>query len=148
MKNYFQYLQNVLGIRSVLLPLEESREDGSAAGAEHRKLKQLQAKKLVVLDSGGWNKDEKDLLGKMISALSKETKNLETVSFSGDLLAILPSLVEAQEILLFDENLQKTLTDHGISHSILIPSPKNLIANPDLKRDAWDAMKKAALRVN
>lgn len=144
MKNYLHYLQSVLGIKSVL------REAGTAAGAERPKLEQLptKQKKLVVLDNGGWTSQEQSLLEKMMAALGKETKNLITISYAGNLLEHLPVLVEAQEILLFDEGLQATLQEHGIMHSVLIPSPKNLIANPDLKRDAWEAMKKSALRVN
>lgn len=140
MKNYLNYLQNVLGIKSVLLPVE----DRAAAVATPETQKE---KKLVVLDSGSWSQEEQLLLEKMLAALRKEAASIETISFSGNLLEHLPALLAAQEILLFDKNVQDALGTHGISNSILIASPKNLIANPELKRDAWDAMKKAAHRL-
>lgn len=140
MKNYLNYLQHVLGIKSLILPVQESASVDVATPVQ-------KTKKLVVLDSGNWSKEEGVLLEKMLMALRKEVANIETISFSGNLLEHLPTVLEAQEILLFDENVQSALETHGISNSILIASPKKLIANPELKRDAWEAMKKAAHRV-
>ena len=116
---YFEFVTGVLGIKSIML-------DTAARPADPIPLL------LLVEGLSGYSKEENDLLTKMIAALKMDSKmyRLADLQQAGSVertytVEFLDQTTESRA-----ENLQQVF------------SPRTLLKNPALKKQAWDDLQK------
>jgi len=132
MHSYFDYCQQVLGLREVVWPfrgpdrvqvrlalLTEPAEDSAA--------------------------DSRELLDKMILALKLPAEVVAQESLS---LAEIPAEIEWLEglsaVVVLSETLFQFLSSNYPNMKLFqCPSPQEMLKNPALKRDAWETLKLA-----
>lgn len=115
---YLDFVKNVLGVKSIVTSHEE---------------KTLPAL-FLVQDLSTYNEAEKELLNKMVAAVGIEKSKYEVIQFEKGMQ---PSCEIC--ILLLDEVIEDLQTH---SNQVITFSPRKLIQNSELKRKAWDDLKK------
>lgn len=121
-KDYFDYLENVLGINTILLDPQPTE---TAA-----KVPLL----IVVQNLTTYTDEEKELLGKMVGALKIDIEKIKVV----DLLQA--TRFHAEFTIYFVEDV--SAGPGGQSNSITTYSPRYLVARPEFKKQAWAEMQK------
>ncbi len=121
-KNYFDYLENVLGIKSII--------DQSLAAPAILKTELL----IGVENYQTYNTDEIDLLQKMLAAVKVEASRMLIVD-----LAQMASIQKTACIFFKDE-----LTAYPLDAELCVQtfSPRILLKNPELKKVAWTELQK------
>lgn len=127
-ETYFEFVENVLGIKQVLLDRTvEAMAEEIAAGTPPQEIQIL----ISVQDLENYSAPEKDLLYKMIQALKLKPESylvIDTANKTGYL---------AQHELSFSDKPQPSTAD-----LIETYSPRVLISKPTLKKSAWTEMQK------
>ena len=122
-KDYFDYIENVLGVKSVLL-------DPASDPVSFQSVPLL----FAVENYNSYNVEENELLGKMISALKidlqkiKITELQETTGFQTDFCVYFVDDINAKT-----DSEGPTLKTY---------SPRFLLKNPDAKKQAWSDLQK------
>ena len=116
-KNYFQYVQDVLGIKNVFFPAKDSNS------------KNIEL--LILVDNlKSYSPEESELLHKMIEALKLDPKKYQIVDSQDSNSKANYQLLLADQVPQSTESLNCTATY----------SPRRLLAEPHLKKVAWVAM--------
>ncbi|MBC7466274.1 MAG: hypothetical protein H7256_09800 [Bdellovibrio sp.] len=127
-ETYFEFVENVLGIKQVLLDRTvETMADEIAAGTPPHEIQIL----ISVQDLENYSAPEKELLYKMIQALQLKPESylvIDTAQKTGYL---------AQHELSFADSPKPSTAD-----LIETYSPRVLISKPALKKAAWTEMQK------
>lgn len=119
-KDYFDYVENVLGVKSLLIK--------PAGGRQSIPL-------LIAIENySGYNSAEKDLLAKMISALKIDLQRIHVVD-----LALRENHNFDFSLVLLDSPDQNTAND---LKSITSYSPRILLQNSEFKKKAWSDLQK------
>lgn len=116
---YLDFVKNVLGVKSIITSAEE----------------RVMPAVFLVENLSTYTEVEKELLNKMIAAINLEKNNYQVQEFNKN---VPPGNCEIC-ILLLDE-VTSDLKIH--SNQVATFSARKLIQNPDLKRKAWDDLKK------
>lgn len=116
LKNYFQYIKDVLGVKSVLL---ERVEIVSPWG-------------VYIEDYPLYNKNEKDLLLKMLQAVNLSENDYKIY----DINSLEQTKYQHQNVFCFFNQPE----NHSSTYKSTF-SPRTLLVRTDLKRAAWDVMK-------
>jgi hypothetical protein len=130
-QKYIQYLGDVLGIRSVLLPPAETV--------------QPPARLIFLEDVGRSSVESLELFAKMKEAMKlKEEESLYLEMTSASLSMNFARLEQAEVLVAFSKTLAEFLTAN-LPHRILLlsPSPSEMLKDASLKREAWDVLKQA-----
>lgn len=121
LKDYFNYLSETLGIKSLLLE--------SATGEQQIPL-------LVLVESlNSYSQDEKELLAKMLSALKIPQEQMKVIDMAEE-----TELSAMQSLILCDS--PDSFNNH---ETIRAYSPRILLKQPQLKKLAWEEMQKLLL---
>lgn len=125
-KDYFDYVENILGVKSILL----NKESG-----EISELSTSKTSLLILVDRyGSYTDDEKDLLVKMVSALKIDLKLITIKNFE-------INMDEASEFtILFLDEINQFHTDD--LKKIITHSPRFLLKNPNYKKKTWEDLQK------
>ncbi len=116
-ETYFDYVENVLGVSSLLLSADPKK-----------------AVELLILVEGysAYSAPEKDLLGKMISALKIDLGLIQVTDLE-NAARFQPRFTVEFVDSPFKESLSTSVKTH---------SPRVLLKTPDLKKSAWDDLQK------
>ncbi len=117
-ENYFDYVANVLGIKTVMFDQAEFKNETVPL-------------LLVVQDLSTYSDPEKELLEKMIAALKMDPKILR--------------LVDLREAATVQRGYTiEFLDEAGVSEGTVrrVFSPRTLLQKPALKKQAWDDLQK------
>jgi len=115
-KDYLEYIENVLGVRSVLISPD-------AMSTEILAIPLL----IAVQDYNSYQVEEKELLGKMIAALKIDPKYIQ--------------ICDLNHIHEYRPEFQITFAEQvGASQTRLVQTlaPRVLLKKPELKKQAWD----------
>ena len=129
LKVYFKYVQEVLGIRQIFT------KSSSMESAVQENITVL----IAVKDLKSYNLEENNLLEKMISAL-KLTPEQMLIIDRADLAPL-----SRYRLNLNDEAADSLTTDPSLFNTW---SPRHLLQNPGLKKDAWAVMQKLLQKIN
>lgn len=115
-KDYFDYVESVLGVKSIML-----------------NPKQNTPLLIAVEDLATYNNDELELLGKMVGALKIDAAKISIVDLTD-------SQNFQPEFLIFFQNepVEKT----PLKNTIITFSPRILLKKPELKKNAWSDLQK------
>ena len=119
-KDYFEYVENVLGVKSVIL------SSSTAVDETHLLL-------ICVESYADYASDEKDLLAKMIAALKIDLEKIKVVSLSEN------QKFKSEYLIYFVDKAEKKFED---TNSITTFSPRALLKKPELKKTAWAELQK------
>jgi DNA polymerase III psi subunit len=122
MKDYFHYLNEIVGIKSVMIEPNVS---------DFQKFSLL----IKVQNLSTYNADAMALLEKMITALGLEKDGIKVADYD-----LVPSNLQPEYILSFV--LNPDLVVAKSINEIVTYSPEVLLKNPQLKKQAWDQMQK------
>ncbi len=115
-KDYFDYVENVLGVKSILL-----------------NPKQNTPLLIAVENLATYNAEEHDLLGKMVGALKIDAAKIAIVNLA-EAQSFQPEFV----ICFQDQPIEKT----PLKNTITTFSPRILLKKPELKKNAWNDLQK------
>ncbi len=123
-KNYFLYVQDVLGIKNVFLPATEP----TAVTTELL---------ILVENLESYTPAESELLHKMIEALKLDTSKYQIINSHDD------NLKANYQLLLADQVPQTTDSPNCTTTY----SPRRLLAEPNLKKVAWTSMQSVLKKI-
>lgn len=125
-KNYFKYVQDVLGIKQIFI--------------KHSEVVLPTTQLLItVLNLKTYTREEKSLLDKMITALQYDQKKIIVRDEAEVAEAFKFKLVLTDEVLAL-ENLQENM--------VVTYSPRKLLQDPALKKITWSAMQSLIQKMN
>lgn len=121
-KDYFDYVENVLGVKSILLSPKQD------------------IPLLVAVENFyDYNQVENELLQKMIASLKVEFKNLAIAELSDEEL-FQPEFT----LVLMNQPYEK----QAVKNSVITFSPRALLKNAELKKNAWSDLQKVITYFN
>ncbi len=123
--DYFEYLENVLGIKTILQSRDVETKQPAITTTELL---------FAVQDYAGYSAEESDLLSKMIAAVKVDPSRLKVCDLQE------AKIFQAQCLVVFQDQtqsapIQAALTVHTFS-------PRVLLKKPDLKKVAWTELQK------
>ncbi|AGH95255.1 hypothetical protein [Pseudobdellovibrio exovorus] len=127
-EDYFSYLENVLGIKTVLI-------DQASQQASSQQIKSP----LIFLVEGlsSYSADETELLNKMIAALKIDLSQVQAVDSQ------ISASCEAEFTVHFVDHLGASLPRIPTGETVLVThSPRFLLKNAAFKKQAWDDLQK------
>lgn len=128
--DYFDYVANVLGVKSVLLNQDITT------------LLPVVPLLISIESFATYNSDEKDLLSKMIGALKIDLQLIKVVDLSQS------SLFQPEYVIYFlDEPVDNAETNLS-AKLIKTYSPRFLLKNPKYKKNVWEELQKVILYFN
>lgn len=115
-KDYFDYVENVLGVKSIMLNPKQNTP-------------------LLIAVEGltNYNAEEHDLLGKMVGALKIDAGKISIVDLA-EALNFQPEFF----ICFQNQPIEKT----HLKNTITTFSPRILLKKPELKKNAWSDLQK------
>ena len=128
-KDYFDYVENVLGVKSILLEHQHDHE-------EDQKLKVSPL--LILVDNYlGYTVDENELLAKMIAALKIESELIRVFQLNKSEIL---RTNQAEFTIFFVDDIHQELNKESLNmtNKIITHSPRFLLKNPKYKKKAWD----------
>lgn len=136
METYLHYLEQVLGLRSVIWPVSEPVSMEADAQLSHPVLK------VLFIAEKPWSPAARDLFQKMRDAM-KISEEESQVLFASE--AHLPALqmaaLAAQRVVFFSPRLMGQISVETEA-KFLTHNPEDLIIKPALKKEAWEELKK------
>lgn len=132
LESYVQYLQQVLGIQSYILPETHTPDTAPC---------------LFLSDASPLTQAESELFLKMTAAMKLSQDQFRLYNLQEKDVSHLTNVIQsAQVIISFDAHLANYLQIQFPHHEIFcISHPREMLQNPNLKKDAWgklqDAMK-------
>lgn len=121
-RDYFEYVSQVLGVKSILNDLQESQ------------VTQAVPLLIGVEAYASYNENENDLLLKMISALKIDQKNIKITD-----LEDIGNYQAHFYIYFTDERAQQNSTEDNL---VQTHSPRFLLKHADFKKNAWNDLQK------
>lgn len=142
-ENYFSYVVNILGVKSVYIERPESlsASDLNKANSAQKNYTEL----LILVEAlASYNLVEKELLDKMVVALKIDLNKIKVIDAADK------NLWQSQFVLsLLDQGQQTSVPSTKVldenSNEVLTFSPRVLVKNPKLKKQAWDEFQKVIL---
>lgn len=141
MESYIWYLQNVLGVKSVLIPDGNFDTDllQESAGISHP---------ILVIDANPWSGAAEELFLKMLTAMKLQKADIQIVfidQVSANELAT--RALASRYVICFADKIAE---DFGIEEKDFTKtiSPAILLKKPELKRQAWEDLKKVMENLN
>jgi hypothetical protein len=134
MDSYLWYLENVLGLKSVIWPTPPPVEE--VAVPEHVKLPTV-----VFVDSKAWSQPATDLFQKMREAmklLPEQITILNASQVSASELQV--AVMAADRVVCFSSELFESLHKES-DLKFKTHSPEELLKKPELKKQAWEDLK-------
>lgn len=122
--DYFEYLENVLGIKSIL----QSHEDLKGPAVITTDLL------FCIQDYKNYSAEESDLLSKMIAAVKVDPSRLKVCDFDDAVK------FETQCLVIFQNEVQNPPVKASLTVQTF--SPRVLLKKPDLKKQAWTELQK------
>jgi len=127
---YIRYLNQVLGIRSILLPQDQVQKSSSW---------------LFINELAPFSKEESDLFLKITAAMKLAPNDFELLNLDEKSISeFIETIQSAQMIICFQQRLFEYLRiQFPHAQIFLIPHPKEMIQNPELKKAAWHELQNA-----
>jgi len=128
MNSYLNYLKEVLGLRSVILPVQATQQS---------------TKIFFIADKNQFNKEEQELFEKITIAMKLSEVDFQLLnSTESDVSAQTEYLQKSRYIICFDQALYDYLSVLCPHVQVLrIAHPGEMIKNPNLKKQAWEILK-------
>lgn len=123
-QDYFEYLENVLGIKTILQSVDLFSEEVTATELL-----------FCVQDYENYSEEEKDLLQKMISAVKVDASRLKVCDSKNI------KRYETECLVIFEDIPQQN-TNLSAKFAIHTFSPRVLLKKPELKKQAWTDLQK------
>lgn len=123
-RDYFEYLENVLGIKTIL----------QSQGVETSPASYVTDLLFAVQDYASYSVEELDLLSKMIAAVKVDPSRLKVC----DLKEV--QNFQTQCVVIFQDQTQTLLIHAPLTVQTF--SPRVLLAKPELKKAAWTELQK------
>lgn len=123
--DYFEYLENVLGIKTIL-----QTRDGSTQSTGITVTDLL----FAVQDYASYSAEESDLLSKMIAAVKVDPSRLKVCDLQE------AKSFQAQCLVVFQDQTQSAPIQAGLT--VFTFSPRVLLKKPELKKVAWTELQK------
>jgi hypothetical protein len=143
--SWLKYLQETLGVRSVLWPQALAHAASEEVTVEPEK------KSLVVfVDVQQWSRQEADLFDKMRAAM-KLSKDQTKILFAGpgEMAQKSVELLAATCVIFFSPELATQAQSMGSDVLQMTTfGPRELISNPQLKKQTWDDLQKVMKKLN
>lgn len=129
MNQYFNYLNQVLGVRSVLLPLQPMRNFADC---------------LFLTTEENFNNEQSELFLKMVSAMKLSETDFELLGVKeSEITSHIEKIQNSKAIVAFDQHLYQYLSlQFPHAQIFLVAHPKEMLANAGLKKAAWEELKK------
>ena len=120
--DYFDYVENVLGVKSIML-----------------NRKQNIPLLIAVEDLNSYGVEEQDLLGKMVGALKVEMQRISLVDMSE------AEKFESEFTVYF---MNQPIEKQSSKNTVTTFSPRTLLKKPELKKNAWTDLQKVLTYFN
>lgn len=120
--DYFDYVENVLGVKSVML-----------------NPKQNIPLLIAIEDLNSYSVEEQDLLGKMVGALKVEMQRISLVDMSE------AEKFESEFTVYF---MNQPIEKQSSKNTVTTFSPRTLLKKPELKKNAWTDLQKVLTYFN
>lgn len=138
MDRYIQYLEQVLGLKQVILPeVQPPAADSTSASVPAEN-----TLRVLFLADKPWSPKARDLFLKMREAMKlpeKQTRVLFASEMSWPEIEI--AALSAERVVCFSENLFAKI--HVDSHlKFHTHNPEDLLSRPQLKKETWEDLKK------
>ncbi|MEK6627400.1 MAG: hypothetical protein AABY53_02145 [Bdellovibrionota bacterium] len=124
-KDYFDYVVNVLGVKSILLNQESTN------------VLQVVPLLICVDHYSDYNNDEKDLLARMIAALKIDLQLIKVIDSKQS------SLFQPEFTIFFQDDPAQN--SQSTANTVITYSPRILLKNTQYKKNAWDELQKVML---
>ncbi len=136
METYIRYLDQVLGIRSVMWPQAQPLESVSVASENSSTIRVLFVAENV------WSPQALELFQKMREAMKVEESECRILFATQTSIPELQiSALAAQRVVCFSERLKAQLQiPENVKH--LTHDPEELLRQPQLKKETWEVLKK------
>lgn len=132
---YLQYMQQVLGVREVLLGPEMALETLNEAPVHHRKV--------LFIDTKKWTPAALELFNKMRQAMKLNSDEIQILFANETALAdIQLQCLQAQEIVSFDANIFSDLQKDFPQQLTQTIGPEVLLKDPAKKKETWAELQK------
>lgn len=132
-KDYFDYVANVLGVKSVLL------------SQDAESIRQVVPLLIAVENLASYADSEYELLSKMIAALKIDMQLIKVVDLNQSQLFQPQFAILFMDELVLDKSPQDNSTENSTAQQVKTYSPRTLIKKPELKKQAWDDMQRAII---
>lgn len=129
MQSYIDYVQNVLGVKSILHSAPQAAEQVQTAEAA--------ASLIYFVLETEMKAEERELFDKIVAAIKLTAQDFRVVLAS--------ALAQGEWAVVMSSNpleAQKLLIDLSPAKTLFTYSPKALLAKPELKREVWENLKK------
>ena len=126
-KDYFDYVVNILGVKSLLLNQETTG------------LLQVVPLLVCVEDYASYTGTEKDLLAKMIGALKIDLNLIKVIDLNQR------AIFQSEFSVYFLEDVNNRVIE---VNRVQTHSPRFLLKNPQYKKQAWEDLQKLILHFN
>lgn len=128
--NYLSYLHEVLGVKNILLPTEPSTEFPPWVFLSNQ----------IPFSIG-----ESELFLKMIAAMKLQDSDYQLMNVNQvEVANYLPLIQNAKTIICFHESLFQYLKlQFAHANVFLVSHPRELLKNANLKKTAWEELKRA-----
>jgi hypothetical protein len=132
-ENYLWYLENVLGLKTLVWP-----EIQSPVIVEEPKPKAAQ---VLFIQERAWSPSASDLFHKMREAM-KLTSDQVNVVFADQVSSseLQVAVMAADRVVAFSKNIFQTLNKEPENKFVTF-SPEEMLQRPDLKKQAWEDLK-------
>jgi len=133
-ENYLWYLENVLGLKTLVWPETQS----PVAVLEEPKPKAAQ---VLFIQDRAWSPAAAELFHKMREAM-KLTSEQVTVVFADQVSAseLQVAVMAADRVVVFSKNVFQALNKEP-ENKFVTHSPEEMLQRPDLKKQAWEDLK-------
>jgi len=138
--SWLKYLQETLGVRSVLLPVTAIDSAVDTADLSLPKF----SPQIVFIDIQPWSKKEAELFDKMRAAMKLSSEQTKIIFASpGEMSQKGLELLTATCAVFFSPELAAQAS--GLSEDVFAITtfgPRELLLNPQLKKQSWDDLQK------
>ncbi len=124
-KDYFDYVVNVLGVKSILLNQESTT------------VLQVVPLLICVDHYSDYSVEEKDLLARMIAALKIDLQLIKVIDSNQS------TLFQAEFTIYFQD--EPSQNSQPTANTVMTYSPRTLLKNSQYKKNAWDELQKVML---
>ncbi len=137
MENYLWYLENVLGLKTLVLPEMPSPVETEAIVEEPV----VKPPQVLFIEERALSAAASELFHKMREAMKLSSEQV-TVLFADKASAseLQVAVMSADRVVSFSKNIFQNLQKEP-EHKFLTHSPEELLKRPELKKQAWDDLK-------
>jgi len=132
MQSYLNYLEKVLGLKSVVLPPREALSETETGPIKCR---------VLFVSENPLSQKAMELLQKMREAMKLESESVKIISASEISAPELQVLsLSAEKVVCFSKTLYDTLAIED-SQKFYTHNPEELLKKPELKKPTWEDLK-------